>query len=170
MISKFFAFFVAASVTVVSFSAQAQVPAATFSPKSSFRGLLGFDRGAFNLGGEYESRTSLVRAVGGYFFYQSEDKTNGISGVMAAGGFVPLHLLGNNRYDAYIAPGFGLAMIKNMAGQNETTFGPSLKIGAEYRQSVTTSFGLQFANYYNWFSSKAAQGISSTSATATFVF
>lgn len=139
---------------------------------AAFRGLLGFTQGAINFGAEYESRKSSIRSVGGYFFYQTERKEGGVievPQVMALGGYMPLHLIGKNVIDLYIAPGFGLAMVK-VGTDTETGIGPSLKIGAEYRTSATTSWGLQYGTYYNWFSQEAPAGADYASGAVTFLF
>lgn len=140
---------------------------------SAFRGGIGMTRSAINLTAEYESRQSNIRSMGGYFFYQTEKTSAAVGQVMAIGGYMPLHLLAKNVVDLYIAPGFGLAMEKTtVAGSSssETGIGPSLKIGVEYRTSDTVSFGLQYANYYNWLSEKASSGSSYSTAAMTFLF
>lgn len=141
---------------------------------SAFRGGVGFTRGALNLTAEYESRQSNIRSNGGYFFMQTEKTSAGIGQVMALGGYMPLHLLAKNVVDLYVAPGFGIAMVKVTSATGgsttETGIGPSLKIGAEYRTSDTVSVGLQYSNYYNWFAEKAPAGDSFSSAAMTFLF
>lgn len=135
----------------------------------SLRALLGFDRGAIHLGADFEMKQSNLHGFGGYFFFQTDDEDAGVPSVMALGANLPVHLLNDSRLDAYVAPGFGIAMVE-LGEQDETTFGPSVKIGVDYKVAPTTKVGVQFARYYNWMSDEAGSSADFASAAVTFGF
>lgn len=149
------------AMTVGTFSAHAD---------NSLRGLLGFSGGALNIGADFEARRDNTFGFGGYFFLQTDEKNgNNISvyEVLAIGAFAPVHLLNHSKVDLYIAPGFGIAMI-DTGPDDETTIGPSLKVGVDCRISNNLKAGIQYSMFYNWLSDKAPQGTEHTSATLTF--
>jgi hypothetical protein len=129
-----------------------------FAADNLIRPILGFKSDAVNFGVDYEKRMNHDMGWGAYFFYGSEHKDNTATNQdIAFGVMAPIHILDNGSLDTYIAPGFGLAMIKGLAGaDDETTFGPSLKVGAEWKFSPTLKGGVQYFQVYNWFTDKAA--------------
>lgn len=148
---------------------------AQYGGDKSLRALLGFTSGAIHLGADFEVRQSSLMGMGGYFFFQTDEYDPGsvtVYEVLALGAFAPVHLLNDSKVDAYIAPGFGIAMVDNPApnGDDETTFGPTVKIGVDLKMSPTMKFGLQHFIVTNWLSDDAAGEISFTSAAATFAF
>lgn len=156
------------ALTAGAFEANAQ--------EKTLRALLGMTQGNLNLGADFEMKQSSAHGLGGYFFMQTDDDTANPSvyGVMALGANMPIHLLNDSMIDVYVAPGFGILMIDDYGSgaqkDDETTFGPSLKIGAEYQVSPQASIGLQYMNYYNWFSDDVTFKAEYVSAAATFAF
>lgn len=150
--------------------------ALTANAQGTLRGLLGFSGGAINIGADYEIKRDSMTGFGGYVFLQTDEKKNGtvlVNQVLALGAFAPVHLLNHSKIDAYIAPGFGIAMIDDVGPANnddETTFGPSLKIGVDCRVSPTVAVGVQYSKFYNWLSDDAPTSSEHTSASATFEF
>ena len=153
-------------LTAGTFSAQAQ--------DKSVRALLGFRQGALHIGADFEAKQTSLYGFGGYFFMQTEqDGANeaAVAEVMAIGGNVPLHLLNDSNLDLYVAPGFGIAMVEQGTA-DETTFGPSLKMGAEYKVSPTVKVGAQYSKYFNWMSDEPGidANVEYASAAVTFGF
>jgi len=123
---------------------------------NTIRPILGFNQSAIDLGVDYEKRVSHDMGWGAYFFYGAEDKPT-VHQVTALGAMAPIYLLDNGSLDAYVAPGFGLAMVKGIGTESdETTVGPSFKLGAEWRFSPTLKGGVQYFEVYNWFTDKTA--------------
>jgi hypothetical protein len=149
------------AMTAGTISAQAQ--------DRSLRALLGFDRGAIHLGADFEMKQSNLHGLGGYFFFQTDDEDNGVASVMALGANIPIHLLNHSTLDAYIAPGFGIAMYE-LGLVDETLFGPSVKIGVDYKVAPTTKVGVQYSKYYNWMSDEVDSNLEFASASITFGF
>lgn len=162
-------------VMVAAFFAITATANAQYGGDKSLRALLGFTSGAINIGADFEVKQTSLYGVGGYFFFGTDEYGAGkvtVYEVMALGAFAPIHLLTDNSVDVYVAPGFGLAMVDNPApnGDDETTFGPTLKLGAELKVSPTMKIGLQHFIITNWMSDELADQISYTSAAATFAF
>jgi len=152
------------AMTAGTISAQAQ--------DKSVRALLGFTSGAVHFGADFEAKQSSLHGLGGYFFFQTEEDEAGkvaVSQVIALGANLPVHLLNHSTLDAYIAPGFGIAMVE-FGDDDETTFGPSLKIGLDYKVGATTKVGAQYSKFYNWMSDEAAGSVEYASAAVTFGF
>jgi hypothetical protein len=155
-----------ALITTGTLSAQAQ------SGNSSLRALLGFTSSAVNLGVDFEMKQSRLYGFGGYIFMGSDQNDAGktvVPGVLAVGGFAPIHVLNDEMVDVYVAPGFGIAKIDHPRDDN-TTFGPSLKIGAEFAVAPTVKLGLQYFVITNWLEDEETDQVSYTSAAATFSF
>lgn len=152
------------AMTAGTISAQAQ--------DSSLRALLGFTSGAMHFGADYEAKQSSLHGLGGYFFYQTEEDEAGktaVAQVIALGANLPVHLLNDSKLDAYIAPGFGIMMVEQ-GNDDETAFGPSLKIGMDYKVAPTTKVGVQYSTYYNWLSDELIGSVDYASAAVTFLF
>lgn len=139
---------------------------------NTIRPILGFKSSAVNFGVDYEKRMNHDMGWGGYFSYGSEHKDNNATNqVVAFGVMAPIHLLDNGSLDTYIAPGFGIAMVKGLAGaDDETTLGPSMKLGAEWKFSPTLKGGVQYMQIYNWFTDKAASQYNYASASLAIAF
>lgn len=149
------------ALTAGSINAQAQ--------DKSLRALLGFTRGAVHLGADFEMKQTNLYGFGGYFFMQTDDEDEGIAQVIALGANLPVHLLNDSKLDVYVAPGFGLAMVE-LGTVDETTFGPSLKTGVEYKVAPTTKVGLQYSKFFNWMTDDAPASAEFASASVTFGF
>ncbi|MFN7727868.1 MAG: hypothetical protein ACK5P7_01795 [Bdellovibrio sp.] len=140
---------------------------------------LGFTKGAFNIAAQYEKRSDGL-GHGGYFFFQADKEKNGsksVNQVMSFGGQMKAHVLNTNRVDAYLAPGFGLHMIKDVpdasasSGKTDVTaFGPTLRIGVLLPISPTMKVGLDRLELWNWFDEKASSAYAFYSATMAFDF
>lgn len=155
-----------AAITGGAFSAQAE-------GTNSVRGILGFSSSSINIGADYEQRQTNFYGIGGYFFLGTGDDGAGatvqVPDVLAIGAFAPLHLTNYERFDVYIAPGFGFAKIE-VKPNDKTTLGPSVKIGAEMKVAPTVKVGLQHFIITNWLSDKLPSQYSYTNAAATFSF
>jgi hypothetical protein len=135
------------------------------------RGILGFSSGEMNIGADYESRKGNV-GVGGYFLFSGDDEDTGKNEIMALGAMAAVHLIDNSPVDIYIAPGFGIAMIEEPGpgGDDETTFGPIMKVGVEYAINEKAYLGLQHMFVYNWMSDDVSDSASFLNVAATFLF
>lgn len=140
---------------------------------------LGFTKGAFNLGAQYEKKNEGL-GYGGYFFFQADKEKSNVkvvNQVMSLGGQLKAHVLQTNRVDAYLAPGFGLHMIKDVpdasasSGKSDVTaFGPTMRIGVLLPVSPTMKVGLDRFELWNWFDDKAPAADAFYSATMAFEF
>lgn len=133
---------------------------------------LGFTAGAANLGALYEMNVNESLSWGGYFFTQSE-KDNTVEQVTALGALMKVHLVQKNDVNAYIAPGFGIAMMSDVGPANDddkTVFGPSMRIGAQYHLNSTTKLGIERILFTNWFDDEAPSSVEYTSAVLGFEF
>ncbi len=143
---------------------------------NSITGLLGFQQSAVNFGVNYENRLDNAFGVGGFFHYSSEKKDNAFKNqTMAFGAMAPAHLLDSSRLDAYVAPGFAVIMVKGYDGaayskDDQTTFGPIWKMGVLFKLTATVKVGIEQTELVNWFSDKAAPGVSYTNAALNFSF
>ncbi len=167
-------FFVTAALILVAGSTfAASKPADRYysaSSNSTVHAKLGFQSSAPNLGADYETRSNSV-GFGGYFFMQTEKEKSGVHQVMAFGAFLPVHLLDDAQVDAYVGPGFGLAMIKGFTGgTDETIIGPSWKVGILYKAASNVEVGLETFEVFNWFNEKVGNQGPVTSLTAAFHF
>lgn len=157
-----------ALVTAGSLSANAQMRS-----NSSIRGILGFSSGSVNIGADYEMKKTNLFGLGGYFFLGTGDDGGGssvqVADVLALGAFAPIHIVNDYQLDVYIAPGFGFAKIE-VKPADETTFGPTVKIGAEFAVAPTVKVGLQHFIITNWLSDELGSEITYTNASATFSF
>lgn len=130
----------------------------------------GFTGGAINLGGTYEKDSGNV-GWGGYFDLQTEKEKAGVNQVMSFGGMMKVHVVQQNNVDAYIAPGFGIAMIQGLGNADDkTVVGPSMKIGAQYFVSPTVKVGVERLMLNNWFDDEAPASVEYTTAVVGFSF
>jgi hypothetical protein len=139
--------------------------------RDSITGLIGFNASAVNFGANYEHRVDNNLGVGGYFLYGSEKKDVGINQITSFGGIAPMHILDDARTNVYIAPGFGIHMIKGINGAEDvTTFGPLWKIGAMFKMTSAVKVGAEHTQLVNWFSDKAAGNANYTNIAVNFAF
>lgn len=151
-------------MTNPSLGTQTQMTTTSYSQPShtEVTGHLGMLAGAIHIGADYNKITS-GSGIGGYFFYQTEKKSNGVAvanQVMSFGGTYKVVVADDRQYSAYIAPGFGIHMAKEAGIPNATTgkqsdetlIGPVLKIGALYKVNPGFSIGLERKAITNWFS------------------
>lgn len=127
---------------------------------------LGFGSGAVNVGGDFEAIMSSDAGVGGYFMFLSEAENDFNATVrpevIAFGANAKVHYRPSS-WDLYAAPGFGIAMVE-ANNDDETTFGPSMRIGVLYAFSPGFSVGLEHVTLFNWFSDKAGSDIETANA------
>ncbi len=161
------------------FSAQAQKPATKASASSytnewsqeqSVTGNLGFTNSAINIGATYEKNIDNV-GMGGYFFLQTDKEKNGtkiVRQTTSLGGIIKLHLMNNSKFDAYLAPGFGIHMFKdvddNGKKSDKTTFGPMAKIGGMLKITPTVAGGIERSAFANWFDENSPSSVEYWSA------
>lgn len=165
----FTALFAMCAITTGSISANAM------SGDSSLRALLGFTSGSVNMGMDFEMKQSNLYGIGGYLFMADDQEgTNKVTTykVMALGAFAPIHLLNDAMIDVYVAPGFGIVSIEHPSNtnQDDTSVGPTLKIGAEYKVAQSVKLGLQYFIVQNWLSDEVPDQAGYMSAAATFLF
>jgi opacity protein-like surface antigen len=129
------------------------------SAENEVTGLFGMVAGSPNFGVTYiRSKTDF--GFGGYFFMQSsKDKNNVpvVSQVMAFGGLMKVTLMENRMVKAYIAPGFGIAMVKDGSTSaatgkksDETIISPIYKLGVQFKASPNFIVGLERFQLSNW--------------------
>lgn len=152
------------AITAGSISANAQMRGSNL-----VRGILGFSSSALNIGADYEMKHSGSINLGGYFFLGTDDKDNGVPQVLAVGVFAPVHFLSEDLVDLYFAPGAGFAKIDNNV-HDKTTFGPSVKLGADFKVAPRVKVGLQYMVITNWMSDKLDSQYSYTNAAVAFSF
>lgn len=121
-------------------------------------GKLGMTAGAFNVGVDYVNMGTDY-GYGGYVFFQSSvDRRNSpiVNGVTALGGMLKLVLVEKNSIKAYVAPGFGFAIVKDASSNtlgnlsDETIIGASLKIGVQLIRTPGFSLGIEQMHFSNW--------------------
>jgi len=127
------------------------------SVSSEVTGLLGLTAGAFHLGVDY-IRTGAGLDWGGYFFMQSSKDKNSVTTVsqaMALGAMVRVSLLDNSKWRVFVAPGFGVNMVKDGSistaakKSDESIIGPSFKLGVQLKMAPQFLLGLEKTQFYN---------------------
>ncbi len=164
--------------------AQQQVAVASVSQpsESELAVQLGFTAGGAHLGLDY-NKMSSGSGIGGYFFYQTEKKSNNVivvNQVMSFGGTYKVVVAENKMSSAYISPGFGVHMAKEASLPNATTgkqsdetlIGPVMKIGALYKAKPNFSIGIERTALSNWFNDSVlfSSDVSYYSVAAVFNF
>jgi hypothetical protein len=136
------------------------------------RAILGFSQSAFALGADYEKHLDGSLGVGGYFLYSSEKKDNAAKNqTISFGGMAPAHFFDDSHWDLFLAPGFGITMVKGIGGaSDETAIGPSIKTGLQYKISPTMKLGLEHFYASNWFNDKVLPFLIYTNASLAFQF
>ena len=143
----------------------------SMSQENHVRGILGFSSGEVNIGLDYESRKGNL-GLGGYLYLSGDDVNTAKNEILAIGAMGAIHLVDSSPFDVYIAPGFGIAMIEEpgAGGDDETTFGPIMKVGVEYAINEKAYIGLQHLFIYNWMSDEVDDSYSFLNLAATFLF
>jgi hypothetical protein len=141
-----------------------------FAKEGNFaRGIIGFSQGALNIGADYEKLNDNT-GVGGYILFSGDEEDAGKSEVLTIGAMVTAHVYSTEKLDFYVAPGFGFAQIEPVLGDDESTFGPSIKAGVEYTINNKVSAGIQHFFFYNWMSDEVQDHVSFLNAAVTFIF
>jgi hypothetical protein len=164
------------SACVVSTFASAQtkkITNPTFTPNESYSsrsenevtGKIGFVAGAVNFGIDY-NRMSGGSGFGGYFFFQTDKKSNNqtlVNQIISFGGTYKVVVAETKTATAYVATGLGIHMAKesgkpdaNGKNSDETLIGPIMKIGAQYKITPQFSIGIERHSLYNWFNDSVA--------------
>lgn len=123
---------------------------------NSWRGLIGSSQGGLNIGIDYERR--MGNAGLGAYLINSDDNDAGKGEQMFLGVQSVIHVLDRTAFDVYLAPGLSVVMHDDggtTSGDNETTFGPSLRIGTIYYCNPHWGIGLDWLKTTNWFSDDA---------------
>lgn len=147
-------------------------PMAFQSSSSQANVNLGFNRGALAIGGSYESGAGDAN-WGGYLYHQTEKKDSGtvvVTQVTTFGAMLNMHVFKKTNVDVYVAPGFGLIMAEDAAGDSKTAFGPSMKIGAQYALNNKMRLGIERFLVTNWFDTDLSGSAEFTSAVMSFDF
>lgn len=172
MMTKLLAISAIACATLIATSPAVAAPAGG----SEFTGTLGFNRSAVSLGAQYE-KAATYSDLGGYFFLQTAKEKNNtpvVNQVMSFGGQMKVHLP-TNRVDAYLAPGLGVHMIKDIpdgTGKKDdvTAVGPIMRIGVLFPINNSMKLGIERLDIVNWFDDKATNEYSYYSAAMSFAF
>lgn len=142
----------AAIILFVSINASAQSKAAEFTGK------FGMASGAIHIGGDY-IKPQGDYGFGGYLFMQTPRELSAVttvSKVTAFGALIKLNVVEKNTIKAYVAPGFGVAIIEggsiNGAGRksDENIISPNFRIGVQLINNQNFSIGLERLQFANW--------------------
>ncbi len=126
--------------------------------QSEVTGLFGMVAGAINFGVTY-IRPSNDFGFGGYLFYQTakeKNKTPVVSQMTAFGALIKVNVYENRSLRAYLAPGFGMAMIKEGSvsatgsKSDENVISPTFKMGIQYKTAGNFIIGLERMQFSNW--------------------
>ena len=90
--------------------------------------------------------------------YDLKDKNNTtvVNQIMAFGGLLKVNIVNNNKIRAFMAPGFGMAMLKdasvNAAGKksDENLISPTFKMGVQYKFNSNILVGIERMLVTNW--------------------
>ena len=128
---------------------------------------LGFGQSAVNFGGEFLLPANGPVEWGPYFFFYAEED-GARAKVLTIGGSAKIHY-NANPWDIYVAPGFGFISTE-VGNDDESTLGPSVRIGAMYGVTDAVSVGLEQQTLFNWFSDDIVGSAQFTTATVRFAF
>jgi hypothetical protein len=126
---------------------------------------LGFAAQAIHFGVDY-NKMSDGSGLGGYFFYQTSKKSGAtvvVPQVMSLGATYKINFLDTNKFLAYVSPGFGIHMAKEVGisttgkASDETLLGPVFKIGTQFKVKPSFTIGLERQAFINWFSDKVLE-------------
>jgi len=127
---------------------------------------LGLDRGAVNLGAEYEARKGNS-GYSGYVLLATEKLPVQKPQIMIFGAGMPIYVFDNRAAVVSITPGFGVNMIR-FFNTNETTFGAQLRLSGSYRLSHNLRVGLEHMILTNWVNERAPGDFTLTQMLFTF--
>lgn len=148
------------------------------NPQSEITANIGMASGAFNIGATYVKLLGDF-GFGGYLFHQSAKEKNNVPVVVSAtafGALIKVNVYENNSVRAYMAPGFGIAMLKDASvdatgkKSDETIIGPSLKLGVQYKTAGNLVIGLERMEVSNWFNDSVSAPGPVYSVAASFTF
>lgn len=130
---------------------------------------LGMTSSALNIGARMETGNNQG-ALGGYFFLQTEKTDAGVPQVLSFGGHSLIKLVDSSEVLAYLAPGVGIAMVKNQGASDSTVVGPNFRYGGQIKLSRGAAIGIERFEVWNWFDSKTLSNSAFTSAVYSFSF
>ncbi|UXR64313.1 hypothetical protein EZJ49_14690 [Bdellovibrio bacteriovorus] len=131
---------------------------------------LGMSSSALNIGGRMEFDNDQG-ALGAYIFLQTEKKDAGVPQVLTFGAHSMLRLVESTNATAYLAPGFGISMIKMDGMDDKTVVGPSFRYGGQLKlPNGAGALGLERLEAWNWFDSDSASSVAFTSVVYSFNF
>ncbi|MEK6554584.1 MAG: outer membrane beta-barrel protein [Bdellovibrionota bacterium] len=118
---------------------------------STVRGLIGSTQGAINAGVDYERRMGNA-GVGGFFIWSDEDDDTNRAEKMFLGLQAVIHVIDRTEFDVYVAPGLTVVMHDEppAGGDDETSFGPSMRLGAIYYFNQNWGLGFDWLKTHNW--------------------
>jgi opacity protein-like surface antigen len=150
------------------------VPITYSSGQNELTANVGFQSGAINLGATY-AQMSGGTGFGGYFLLQTEKTSAAVNQAIALGGLYKINVIDTSKAVFYAAPGAGLAMIKvpsssGTGTDDKTVFGPSLKLGVQFKVSPTFAIGVENMLISNWFEDKAPAGFEIVTVAMSFVY
>ncbi len=117
---------------------------------------LGFNSSAVNLGAAYETKYKGNMGFSGFFFFSGEEEDAGEPEYKIIGLHPTIHFYQSN-WDFYIGPGLAISIVDD-AGDDETTLGALIKLGAVYKMNKKYSLGIENIKAYNWFSDELPSG------------
>lgn len=143
--------------------------APVFAAKGTLNPSLGFTSSAPHLGVQYHQEKSSGVSLGGYLFQQTSKDKSGVkivNSMTSFGGQFKLNLFSAGEFSAYLAPGFGLHMIKEVPDTSTpgrttdvSAFGPSFRIGALKQVNSKFKVGLERFEVWNWMSEDTGASI-----------
>lgn len=110
----------------------------------------GFTKGGIAFGADYENLSAQPFGLGGFARLRTKDKDKKEEGMFALGAFARPHFT-KDRWDMYVSPGAGIAIIDSVGTQDdETVFGPSMAIGVLFQTTPNVALGLEDFHFYSW--------------------
>ncbi|QDK36358.1 outer membrane beta-barrel protein [Bdellovibrio sp. NC01] len=138
---------------------------------NTVRLLLGASQSAFSGGVAYERRSGTF-GVGGFLLSSTKDSDANKPETLTFGLDVTSHLIDKNDLDVYISPGIAVTNsdAATSAGDDDTLFGPTLKIGTVYSLNHGWGVGLEYLRVFNWFSEKSPAQIDFANLVVSYSF
>jgi opacity protein-like surface antigen len=152
-------------------AAQAQNREDLKAGTNHLRLLGGYSQNAPSFGLEYERRTGTF-GLGAMILHSPKNSDANKPKSTSLGVFATSHLIDRNDLDIYISPGLAVTDMDNIAvsGDDETLFGPTLAIGAQYTLNPHWGIGLQYLSQYNWFSYKVPSEVNYANLVLSYNF
>lgn len=152
----------------------------TYSLRNRYFDLhLGSHQNATNFGGNIGKRLDEYLGFGGYLHIQTKRDGNNNAQVVqesnSIGAQVRTYLKTTPRFEAYMGPGFGLIIFRDIMDSNGkkndvTAFGPSLSLGVQYPLNEKFKIGLDRFEAWNLFDDKAPSAVIAYRFSGTFLF